>query len=197
MPSHLGPRSWGRAIATLLAISLIAAANASADVFSAVAQVYAQTQTIPPCRFSSAELAQAQSSVPSDAQQYEQDLIAAIDQARQERADGACLKRYRVTASAATAGMPVPPAPGRLGRATRLGRLPPLDAATASGMPGPVAILELLGLLLLGAGAAVAVAPRLGWDPAWLGRPGHAWSEAGYRVSGLCSEFGDWLRQGR
>ncbi len=58
-------------------------------------------------------------------------------------------------------------------------------------------ILVVLGGLLVLSGAVGGVARLRGWDPPWVARVGHSWSEAGYRVSGICSEFSDWLRLGR
>jgi hypothetical protein len=201
MPWHpdqrLSRRSTGLVLAALLAILVLPVAKANASAFTAVAQVYAQTQTIPPCRFSSSELSQAESSVPTDAQQYEQDLVAAIEQARQERADGACVKRRgsAVPAARLPAGTPVPPSVPPLGQSASL-NAGSATAAAGSGLPGPVAILVILGVLLVVASAVLWTGRLRGWNPAWLVRAGHSWSEAGYRIAGIWSEFGDWLRLG-
>lgn len=178
---------------------MLPVAGASADAFTAVERVYALTQTIPPCQFSSRELTRAQSTVPNDSLQYEQDLVAAIEQARQERADGACGARKHVPATKAAAtpvGTPAPPAAPPLGAGTPL-KLVSVTAATDSGLPAPIALLEIFGLLLLAAGSVLCAARIRGWEPTWMARAGHSWSEAGYRVSGIWSEFGDWLRLGQ
>ena len=182
----------------LLAILVVPGAGAGADPFTAVEQVYAQTQVIPPCEFSSRELNQAQSTIPNDDAQYEQDLVAAIEQARQERADGACRATRHVAAKAVTVpvGTPAPPPAAPLGRGTPLVAGSVL-AATDSGPPAPFAILEIFGFLFLAATAVLCAARLRGWDPAWTARAGHLWNEAGHRVSGVWSEFGDRLRSGR
>src|SRR5258708_26443576 len=96
MPCHpvdrLGRRVCRLLLAALLASVLLPVASASASPFTEVEQAYATSpsQTIPPCEFSPSLLARAKSSVPNDAQQYDQSLIAAIEQAQQARASGAC-----------------------------------------------------------------------------------------------------------
>jgi hypothetical protein len=196
---RLARRASRLVLVGLLAMLVLPVASASASAFTAIARVYAQTHVIPPCAFSSTELATAQSSIPNDAQQYEQDLIAAIEQARQERADGACgvVKTYVAGVKATLPmGTPVPPSAPRLGRGVPLRAGSPI-AATASGPPAPIAIVYILGVLLLAAGAVLITARLRGWDPAWVPRVSHSWREAGYRVSGIWSEFGDWLRLGQ
>jgi hypothetical protein len=199
MPSHLAQRVGRRGgllvLAALLASLLLPVASASANAFTAVEHAYASspTQTIPPCKFSAGELAQARSSVPNDNQQYDQNLIAAIDQARQQRAGGACRAKKHAAVATLPVGTPAPPRVPPLGRAMPLplGQAP---APTDSGLPAPVAILAgFAGLFLVGA-AALGAARLRGWDPEWLARSRHSWSEAGYRLSGIWSEFGDWLR---
>jgi len=191
-----GRRSRRIVVVALLALLLLPVANAGADAFTRVEQVYAQTQTVPPCKFSSGELNQAQSTIPNDDQQYEQDLIAAIEQARQERADGACAKTHATAAGVTLpVGTPAPPAVNASGPSTLL-QLGSTTAATDSGPPVPIVILVIVGLLALVAGVALCAARLLGWEPGWAVRVRHSWSEAGYRVSGICSEFGDWLRLG-
>jgi hypothetical protein len=193
---RLGGRAVGIAIAALLAILLLPGANAEANAFTSVEQVFAQAQTVPPCEFSSAELNQAQSTIPNDDQQYEQDLVAAIEQARLERANGACSRRRAIGATVTLPmGTPVPPSASASGPSTLL-RLGSTTAATDSGPPAPIVILVILGLLALSGGGALWVARLRGWEPAWAVRVGHSWSEAGYRVSGIWSEFSDWLRLG-
>lgn len=200
MPCHpvhrLGWRASRLLLAALLASLLLPVASAGANAFMAVEQAYAgsPSQTIAPCKFSPGELAQAESSVPNDAQQYDQNLIAAIEQARQQRADGACRPKKRRAANATTpVGTPAPPPAPRLGPGTPL-HLGSATAATDSGLPAPIAILAVLAGLLLIGGAALGTARLRGWDPGWLARSGHSWREAGHRASGIWSEFGDWLR---
>jgi hypothetical protein len=183
-------------LAALLVSLLLPAARASADAYAEVLQAYgaSPSQTIPPCEFSPSVLAQAKSSVPNDTQQYDQDLIAAIEQAQQAQASGACsAKKHRATSATVPVGTPAPPSAPPLGRST------PLDvgsatAPTDSGLPAPIAILAILAGLAVLAAAALGLARLRGWDPGWLARYRHSWREAGYRVSGAWAEFGDWLR---
>lgn len=180
----------------LLASLLLPVARAGANAFQAVQLAYASSpsQTIPPCKFSPAELQQAQNSVPNDGQQYDQGLIAAIELARQQRAQGACrASKHHAAAAAAPVGTPTPPGAPPLGRGAPL-HVGSATAASNSGLPAPIVILAILGAVLLAAGGALGIARLWGWDPDWLRRSGHAWSEAAYRVSGIWGEFGDWLR---
>ena len=195
-PAHvIRRRATLLALAVLVASVLVPVASASANAFTAVEQAYASspTQTIPPCQFSPGVLAQAQSSVPNDAQQYDQNLIAAIEQARQQRAGGACRPKKHAAGAIVPVGTPVPPSVPRLGPGTPL-HLGSATAPTDSDVPAPIAILAVIMGVFLIAGAALGTARLRGWDPGWLARSRHSWSEAGYRVSGIWSEFGDWLR---
>jgi hypothetical protein len=194
---RLGRRVCRPLLAALLVGLLLPVARASASPFTEVEQAYAgsPSQTIPPCQFSSTVLAQAKSSVPNDTQQYSQILIAAIEQAQQAQASGACsAKKHRATSATVPVGTPAPPSVPPLARST------PLDvgsatAPTDSGLPAPIAILAILAGLALLAGAAVGLARLRGWDPGWVGRYRHSWREAGYRVSGIWSQFGDRRRR--
>jgi hypothetical protein len=193
---RLGRRVCRLLLAALLVSLVLPAARASASAFAEVEQAYgaSPSQTIPPCQFSSTVLAQAKSSVPNDAQQYDQNLIAAIEQAQQAQASGTCnAKKHRATGATVPVGTPAPPAVPPLGRST------PLDvgsatAPTDSGLPATMAILGILAGVALLAGAALGLARLRGWDPGWLAGYRHSWREAGYRVSGVWSQFGDWLR---
>jgi len=154
------------------------------------------TQTLPPCEFSAAELAQAQSSVPNNDEQYNQNLVAAIDEARQERADGACSvnKRAATTTPTALASTPVPPPAPPLGQNARL----PAGSATAAsdwGLPAPVAILIVLCGLLVVPAVVLGTARARGWAPPWAARLRHSWAEAGYRVAEISSAVGAWIRR--
>jgi hypothetical protein len=198
MPCHpvdrLGRRLCRLLLAALLAGVLLPVASASASPFTEVEQAYATSpsQTIPPCEFSPSLLAQARSSVPNDAQQYDQSLIAAIEQAQQARASGACsAQKHGAAGATVPVGTPVPPSVPPLGQNTPL-RVGSATAPTDSGLPAPLAILAILAAVAVIGGGALGLARLRGWDPAWLGRSGHAWREAGYRVSGI---LGEWLRR--
>ena len=200
MPCHpvdrLGRRVCRLLLAAALVTLLLPAVRASASAFTDVEQAYATSpsQTIPPCEFSPGVLAQAKSSVPNDTQQYDQNLIAAIEQAQQARASGACRpNKHRGASATVPVGTPAPPSVPRLGRST------PLDvgsatAPTDAGLPAPIAILAVFAGLALIAAGAVGLARLRGWDPGWLARYRHSWREAGYRVSGAWSQLGEWLR---
>ena len=60
-------------------------------------------------------------------------------------------------------------------------------------MSTPVLIILMIACVLALGAAIAGVARVRGWDPAWLMGARHALGEAGYRVSGLWSEFSDWL----
>jgi hypothetical protein len=159
-----------------------------------VSAAYAVSQTVPPCQFSASELQKAQDSVPNDALQYDEGLVAAIVQARQERASGACGHGATATpAFPATATAPAPPPVPPLGRNSAL-HLGSATAASDSGWPVPIIVLVVFAGLLALTGATLSAAQLLGWDPRWVARVRHSWGEAGYRVAGIWSEFGDWLR---
>jgi len=173
-------------------------ATSGGGAFTAIQSAFdtSPSQTILPCQFSASELAAAQSSIPTDDQQYDQNLVAALAQARQERADGACSANRQVAATTqgTNATTPLPPAVLPLGGDTRL-QIGPATAATDSGLPVPLAILIVLGLLVAALVAALGAARFLGWDPAWAARLRHSLAEAGYRVSGISSAFREWIRR--
>lgn len=196
MPFHPVSRQLRRVrgvlLAGLLAVLLLPVARADADAYQAVEQAYATSpsQTIPPCRFSSAELAAAESSVPNDSQQYNPGLVSAIELALQQRADGDCAVKKRAGAGAnVPVGTPVPPPGPRLGPGSSL-RVGSTTASTDAGAPAPVVILAVLAGVGLLIGGVLGVARLRGWDPRWLARSRHSWDEAGYRVSGMWSNFG-------
>lgn len=199
MPCHpvslSGRRVRGLLPAALAAGALAAlagpVASAGANAYQAVEHAYAisSTQSIPPCDFSSAELSHAESSVPNDSQQYDQDLIAAIQLALQARADGACkASSHRAANANVPVGTPAPPAVPPLAPSTPI-RVGSATAATDAGLPAPLAILAVFAGLALLLAATVAVAHLRGRDSGWLDRSRHSWEEASYRVSGIWSDF--------
>lgn len=175
--------------------------SAGGSAFARVQSAFfaSASQTIPVCEFSPSDLQQAQSSVPNDEQQYDQSLIAAIQQARQEQAVGGCPKRRPLgptpAATTTPASTPVPPPVAPLGSDTPL-QIGSGTAATDSGLPAPIAILIVLSALVALPLAALGVARLLGWDPARLVRLRHSWAEAGYRLSSLWLAVGDRIRRG-
>ncbi|MDQ6803868.1 MAG: hypothetical protein M3065_02620 [Actinomycetota bacterium] len=185
-----------RGVATNASRQSTGAVATVSSPFATVSQTYALRHTIPPCQFSPADLARAQSSVPNDDRQYDQDFVAAIEQARQEQASGACASRPASASAVTPASTPAPPPVAALGQNAAL-HVGSATAATGSGFPAPIVILLVLAGLLGVTAAALATARMRGWDPAWAARVGHSWAEAGYRVSAITSEFADWLRRGR
>ncbi|HWF75102.1 MAG TPA: hypothetical protein VG186_17270 [Solirubrobacteraceae bacterium] len=195
--SAAGANFTSRAVATTGGRLAPGPTAAVGDPFLAVSNAYALHHTIAPCSFSPAVLQRAQGSIPNDDRQYDQEFVAAIEQARQEQASGACASTP-VSAGASTtpASTPVPPAVAPLGHNTAL-RVGSPTAATDAGLPAPIIILLVLGGLLGAGGAVLAAARMRGWDPLWAAGVRHSWSEAGYRVSGLWAAFADWFRRGR
>jgi hypothetical protein len=178
--------------------SASAFASANATVLTgagSVSQAYDLSQTIPPCEFTPAQLQQAEDSVSNDEMQYGQGFVAAIANARQQQASGACAATRRSAQTTTTApGTPTPPPAPSLGHAT------PLDVGSAiapssSGVPAPILILIILGGLLAITGAAFGAARLGGWDPPQAVRWRHSWSEAGDRAYGAWSRLDDWRRR--
>jgi hypothetical protein len=173
--------------------------SASAPALSSsatIAQTYSQTSTIPPCEFSPAELQLAESSASNNELQYDQGFLAAIEEARQQQASGACAHAgSSSTAPSAAAGTPAPAPAAPLARGAALHVGSP-TAATSSGLPAPMVILLVFLGVLTVSGLGLGTARLRGWDPPWAARTRHSWSEAGYRLAGIWSEFVDWLWRG-
>ena len=171
------------AVLTLGMPLLPAAARASA--YSDVLRAYQAEGSIPPCRFSSAELAAALKGIDTYGQQYFADFTEAVQSALVQRASGAC-----------TPGLPAHP----LASGTAAPRVPlpaSVTAATDAGVPAPILAMAGLGILLALIAGLGALARSFGWDPQWAAAWRHAWAEASYRVGGGLEEFADWWRSGR
>jgi hypothetical protein len=136
------------AVATA-SVSLAApAAATAASTYQQVLRAYEAARSIPPCRFSAAQLQSALSGIDTYGAQYFADFTQAIDTALTARAGGEC--------SGAVA-------PLRAGRVSDLvARLPSVTAATDASVPAPLIVLAVLaaGLTLAGAFAAGARATR-------------------------------------
>jgi hypothetical protein len=201
------------ATVAVLAGLLLPAGIARANAFTEVAQAIASNGgSLPACQFSAATLNAALSQIPTDAQQYSQEISNAINQALQEQASGACNKGSSKsggvvpvipTTPGATPSAPAPatinppPAPPALQSPAAPGVSVPLRAigsTTVAGLPAPILILAGLGGLGLLVAMVVGASRLLGWDPRWLVALRHSWSEAGFRVGGTWLEFTDWLR---
>jgi hypothetical protein len=168
----------------VLAMAVVCVPVARASTYSQLLQIYQTKGTIPPCRFSSAQLEGVLKSVDTYAAQYFQDFTNAISAALAQRAAGACTPR-RSTTSVTQLSAPVGG-----------GRLPggPVPAASGAGVPAPIVLLAVFaGLFLLAAviGGAVRL---LGLDPAWAAAWRHSWREAEYRVAGGWLAMVDRLR---
>lgn len=117
---------------------LAPAALARPSAYTAVEQVYTNTGTIPPCRFSSAELEAALKQAPTYDVEYFGDFTGAINTALSDRADGVCGSRRSIAAL----------------HETGLHRIRPgaLPASVTSGTYGSIPLALLLTMILLGIG---------------------------------------------
>lgn len=170
----------GAAIILLMA-GLVAAPAAGASPYSQVLQAYQSTGSVPPCRFSSLQLAAALHGIDTYGQQYFADFSDAVQSALAARAAGACVPG---THRALAVG-PAPQAPL------------PASATPATGANLPLPLLALAGLtlLLVIAVGTNAVLRNGGWDPGWTAAWRHAWGEAGYRMSGRLADLTDRRRE--
>ena len=164
-------------------LSILAAFPASAiaagpgSLYSRVLHTYQTSGSIPPCRFSSQQLAAAQSDVDTYGQQYYADFIAAIQTALAARASGTCSQSHRSAVSASSgqgssSGGSAPAGPRVPGSVT---------ASTSSGVPAALVVLGILAAVLAGAAALSAAARRRGTGGEWS----HGWAEARYRAGGI------------
>ncbi len=171
-------------LATVLAVGLLPAATAQASAYTDVLHAYqlAGTGSIPPCQFSAATLGAALKGVDTYDAQYFQDFTGAIRTALSERAAGACSQ---------SSVAPAPP-----GRISSLPPIPsgPVPGTTSAGVPAPIILMTVIGVLIALLAAATATVRALGWEPSWAAAWRHAWREAGYRTGGTWAEFSDWLR---
>src|SRR5205085_6125127 len=145
-----------------------------------VLSAYQAQGSIPPCRFTSAQLSNALKGIDTYGQQYFADFTDAVQTALAQRASGACL----AGAKHATAVLP-PLRPGLL------------TAPTDAGVPAPILAMAVLGLAIAIALAVTAAARAARWEPEWLARWRHTCAEASYRIGGGFSVFADWWRWGR
>jgi hypothetical protein len=176
------------AAAAALALALLPAATAGASVYTDVLHVYQVTGSIPPCRFSSAQLSAALKQIDTYGQQYFADFSSAVQNALTARAGGACSAAALHPSSAALhspAGVAAPPLPSSV------------SAPTDSNLPAPILLMAALVVIVAAVLAVRAVAAAAAWEPGWAARWRHAWGEAGYRVGGAWADFTDWLRARR
>lgn len=157
---------------------------AHADIYSQVLHTYQAQGSIPPCRFTSAQLSAALKGIDTYGAQYFADFTDAVQAALAQRASGACIPSSSQPGTlAGGAGPPLHPGS--------------LTAATDASVPAPIVAMAALGLAIAMAFAVRVLARRSGWEPAWAARWGHACAEASYRIGGGMSAFADWWRWGR
>jgi hypothetical protein len=177
-------KRWAIAI-WLTGLMIVLAAtpsSATASAYSQVLRAYQVSGSVPPCRFSSAQLAAALRSIDTYGQQYFADFSNAVQSALAARAAGACTPGAHPRVSSS----PAPQAP-----------LPPsATSATDANLPLPMLVLGgLTAVLSLAVGAAAATR-SVGWEPGWAAAWRHAWGEAGYRMSGRAADLADrWRRR--
>jgi hypothetical protein len=202
----------------VLAVAPAAHANAFKDIFGA----YRKTGKVNPCTYSAKQLTDAKRQVPNDIEQYAPDFPAALDDAIQRRAGGACDKAAATPATAttpagtasgptATTGTPPATTPAPSGQAPQPTPTPNPAPAVAdnavlaasrrhnsdAGVPAPLVALAVIGALMALAALLYGLARWWAWEPRWLVRARHAGAEAGWRASGSWAEFMDWVRLGR
>lgn len=170
--------------AALLTLALVPAA-AHASAYTDVLGVYQADGSIPPCRFSSSELAAALRGIDTYGQQYFADFTAAVQTALAQRASGACTPGLAAHLRTGTVAAPRTPLPASV------------TSPTDANVPAPILALAALTLLLGSAVGLGALARAFGWEPAWAAAWRHAWREASYRAGGGIGDFVDWWRDGR
>jgi hypothetical protein len=167
-----------------------AGASRASGLYTRVLHAYQANGRVPPCEFTSPQLASALNGMDTYGQQYYADFIAAINAALTARAGGVCSGSHH--RSGIRTGRPSGGTSARIPG----GALPSsVTAPTSSGLPLPMLLVIVLGALLA---AAVAVPrwARVGGrgplsDTSWR----HAASEARYRMAGAWLELRDRLRR--
>ena len=171
-------------MAAVLASALVPAVTARANVYTGVLHVYQVNGSIPPCRFTSAQLSTALKGIDTYGQQYFADFSNAVQNALAARASGACstaAERAVLAARGANAGVggPLPAS---------------LTAPTDAGPPAPILLMAIVALIVGAVLCVRWVAIAGGWEPEWALRWRHAWGEAGYRAAGRWGELVDRVR---
>jgi hypothetical protein len=109
-----------------LALSLVFAAPASADLFTDVVNDYIKDSRLNVCQYTQDELKKIKDAVPVDQNAYTPEFIAAVDDAIARRAEGACNKKKVTQAITQTPAA----TPGG-------GAAPPPAAGTFAARPAP------------------------------------------------------------
>jgi hypothetical protein len=206
-----------------LAMSLVLAAPASADLFTDVVNDYLKDSRLDVCSYTQDQLKKIKDAVPVDQNAYTPEFIAAVDDAIARRAEGGCNKSKATPAAPAaptssgtappkgpvatpTPGQPAavqpPPTPTAdptpaPGVATDAIEVAARTTDTGGDAPFPVLALAVLGGLLALGGLFAGFVLWRGWDPAWAQGVRHATGEAGWRASSTWAEFTDFVRFGR
>jgi hypothetical protein len=169
------------AILLTVVVSALLPSAVRASPYSQVLQTYQATGTVPPCRFTSAELGAALRGIDTYGQQYFADFSNAVQSALTQRAAGACTRGLHLAASAAGPQAPLPAS---------------ATSPTDGSVPLPLLLLAGLALLVALVGGAVGLARTQGWEPPWAAAWRHAWAEAGYRMAGGLGDAADrWRRR--
>jgi hypothetical protein len=169
-----------RSVRTLAVLALASLAlfpaGAAASPYTDVLRVYQAQGSVPPCRFSSPQLAAALRGVDAYGQQYFADFGNAVESALAARAAGACIPGHRLSPSGSLSPAVLPASP---------------TSATGAGPPLPLLLLGGLTVFLVIAAGVGALARGAGWEPGWAAAWRHACGEAGYRLSGGRARLND------
>lgn len=170
---------------SLTAVLLCAApAGAAGSLYTRALHAYqANGGTIPPCKFTSAQLESVLKGADTYENQYFADFSNALNTALSQRAAGACGQVAGSQAAAISQARHGPPL-----------KLGPVTAATGASVPAPIVLLASIAGVLLAVLGVGWVARSRGWDPAWAATWRHAWDEAEYRVGGGWANLVDRLR---
>ena len=216
-------RRLSGAVATLLALGLLAAAPALAgSAFDTLFHEYQSTGSIKSCQHSTAELQAAKNEVPPDITQYAPDFPAALQAALEARAHGVCGGAAATGGGggASGGGAAAGPAGSSTGASTGVvsgtapgptpypiaspaGASPIATAALhaggggASSAPAPLIALAVVMIALALAAVWWTVSTLRGTEAAGMGPAGHALGEVRVWAGGTLREFADWLRLGR
>jgi hypothetical protein len=215
--------------ATLLAAVLAGPASAAQTpgvpaaqaTFASVLAQYNALHTIPPCRYSLAQLRRVRHEGKAHPREATLPFKQAIRREITAQKQGACAPKGTGGATATTPApaattpaqtTPAQPAPAATTPVTPPAATTPAPAQQATPAPATTTTLHerradgtkalLLGIAVLAAVLALgllawSIARWGAWEPAWTLGARHALGEAGYRVSATWAEFADWLRLGR
>jgi hypothetical protein len=175
---------------TALVLPEPAGAAGPSGAYAQVLQTYQTRGSIPACKFTSQQLANALNGVDTYGQQYYADFIAAIQTALAAQASGEC-SSSRLGAGA----LPTGPAP------TRTPLPQSVTSATSAGVPAPIVLLAVVGGLLAMAAALSALVRARGLTDDRAGLRGrsagwrHGVAEARYRAGESWGAVIDRLRR--